>query len=79
MLIFFIGDAEYAHRCASDAYRCASAKLGTWPALLFTPELCAAQSLQEKSPEGAENTLFALLFDGDKNFNISIQKQHTPQ
>ena len=29
---------------------------------LFTPELCAAHSLREKSPEGVENTLFSLLF-----------------
>ena len=35
-LIFFISDAEYAHRCASDAHRCASAKIGAWPALVST-------------------------------------------
>ena len=46
---------------------------------LFTPELCAGHSLREKSPEGVENTLFSLLFDGDTNLNISIQKQHTLQ
>ena len=31
---FFTIDAVYAHWCASDAHRCASAKIGAWPALI---------------------------------------------
>ena len=33
---FFTIDAVYAHWCASDAHRCASAKIGAWPALIGT-------------------------------------------
>ena len=33
---FFTIDAVYAHWCASDAHRCASAKIGAWPALIST-------------------------------------------
>ena len=32
---FFTIDAVYAHWCASDAHRCASAKIGAWPALVL--------------------------------------------
>ena len=32
---FFTIDAVYAHWCASDAHRCASAKIGAWPTLLY--------------------------------------------
>ena len=35
-MIFFTIDAVYAHWCASDAHRCASAKIGAWPALFQT-------------------------------------------
>ena len=35
--LFFISDAVHAHRCASDAHRCASAKIGLWPTLERTP------------------------------------------
>ena len=35
-MIFFTIDAVYAHWCASDAHRCASAKIGAWPALVQT-------------------------------------------
>ena len=31
---FFTIDAVYAHWCASDAHRCASAKIGAWPSLI---------------------------------------------
>ena len=31
---FFTIDAVYAHWCASDAHRCASAKIGAWPTLI---------------------------------------------
>ena len=34
---FFTIDAVYAHWCASDAHRCASAKIGAWPALVSKP------------------------------------------
>ena len=30
---FLLFDAVHAHQCASDAHRCASAKIGAWPAL----------------------------------------------
>ena len=33
---FFTIDAVYAHWCASDAHRCASAKIGAWPSLVQT-------------------------------------------
>ena len=33
---FFTIDAVYAHWCASDAHRCASAKIGAWPTLVST-------------------------------------------
>ena len=33
---FFTIDAVYAHWCASDAHRCASAKIGAWPTLVET-------------------------------------------
>ena len=33
---FFTIDAVYAHWCASDAHRCASAKIGAWPSLVET-------------------------------------------
>ena len=32
---FFTIDAVYAHWCASDAHRCASAKIGAWPTLVL--------------------------------------------
>ena len=34
--LFFISDAVHAHRCASDAHRCTSAKIGAWPTLIRT-------------------------------------------
>ena len=33
--LFFISDAVHAHRCASDAHRYASAKIGAWPTLVW--------------------------------------------
>ena len=36
---FFTIDAVYAHWCASDAHRCASAKIGAWPTLIVIPFL----------------------------------------
>ena len=34
-MIFFTIDAVYAHWCASDAHRCASASIGAWPTLIW--------------------------------------------
>ena len=34
--LFSISDAVQAHWCASDAHRCASAKIGAWPTLVAT-------------------------------------------
>ena len=44
-IYFFISDAVHAHRCASDAHRCASAKIGAWPTLvgsLFWVSICSS-------------------------------------
>ena len=56
--LFFISDAVHAHRCASDAHRCASAKIGAWPTLIsmvlpllyFFPEYPHEETFNESSP-----------------------------
>ena len=67
---FFTIDAVYAHWCASDAHRCASAKIGAWPTLILSHN-----SKVFTAKKGGPGIMWFSIFGADRSEEVDSYAQ----